>query len=100
MQVDKKLMNQTMREQLEADGDIPVEQRVMWEIGEPPADVLMEVRGSDFIGTWHGVAMRKDYKKPPKGKSGKGFRKKKWRWVYEDGNVFDGTPEAWRTIPT
>ena len=64
MQVNKKLMNQTMKEQLEDDGDIPVEQRVgkpflvrhketgeeLWATKEIEGGFLHEVPGYPVVG--------------------------------------------------
>ena len=72
---------------------------VRWERGEPPENVLLEVRGSNCTGDWYTVGIRKDYKKPPRGKSKKGF-KRGWRWLDEDGNTFEEPVEAWRPRPT
>ena len=47
----------------------------------PPENILVEVRGCDWIGDWTQKAMRKDYKNKPNhgGKRG-------WRWVGENGD--------------
>ncbi len=65
-----------------------------WETKEPLADVFLIVMGTECFGEWEMLAKRKDYKKPPKGKSGKGFRKG-WRWVDEEGFTVKHV-EGWR----
>lgn len=66
----------------------------------PPNEVMVEVRGTDFMGEWFGKAMRKDYVKPPAGtgkKRAKKAFKKGWRWCYENGDKFpDQAIDAWR----
>ena len=59
----------------------------------PPEGVMVEVRGSDYIGDWFGVAMRKDYKPG----STKKQLKRGWRWCYENGDRFDDQAiDAWK----
>jgi len=78
----------------------------MWhinpELNPPPNQVMVEVRGDDFMGAWYGFAMRKDYVKPPAGTGKKAAKKafrKGWRWCFEDGNRFhDQAIDAWRAI--
>ena len=61
----------------------------------PPEHVIVEVTGSDYLGTWVCTAMRVDYKR---GSSMKQL-KRKWRWCNADGTVFDDQAiDAWREI--
>lgn len=60
----------------------------------PPNEVLVEVRGTDFMGEWTTVAMRKDYKPG----STKKQLKRGWRWLDAGGSIFDDYIEAWRPL--
>lgn len=72
----------------------------------PPAELVVEVTGSDFAGDWVMRLMRKDYKqKPTNTKRYYKANGKFWRWVYPAG-VFAGmsvdakdVPDAWRPLP-
>jgi hypothetical protein len=60
----------------------------------PPEGVIVEIRGSDFMGMWSDTAKRVDYKKG----STKKQLKRKWRWM-KDGTAYeDQAIEAWRFI--
>jgi hypothetical protein len=76
-----------------------IDSAAKWEFGTPPNEVLMLVKCDDFRGEYIMKAMRKDYKKPKKGQSPKGFRKG-WRWVKEDGEALTikEKPSAWSYI--
>ena len=68
---------------------------IEWRTGTPPKDILLRVKCSDYMGEWETEATRKDYKKPPKGKSKKGCRKKQWRWVDSTGECFGDAVDYW-----
>lgn len=62
-----------------------------WRTDDPPNMVCVQVKCSDFRGEYTMSAMRKDYKKPQKGR--------KWRWVHacdEKHLTRKEQPEAWR----
>ena len=64
-----------------------------WSRCDPPENKLVEVKGSDCLGTWYGVAKKLTYKKKPKG------YKKNWRWVYADGErCRDQFIDEWKEI--
>lgn len=59
-------------------------------VEEPPMNVPVEVKGSDWSGTWYGRAMAVPYKKPKKNK--------KWRWMDVDKKgTFHGI-EEWKRL--
>lgn len=51
----------------------------------PPEGVMVFIRGTDLMGAWFSMAMRKDYKPG----STKQQLRRVWRWCYEDGTRFD-----------
>ena len=64
-----------------------------WRNDEPPENEFVEVRGLDYLGEWHGVAKRVEYKKKPKGFT------ETWRWVDHDGDRYvDQDVVEWREI--
>lgn len=62
----------------------------------PPNEVMVRILCDDWSGEYVIKAMRKDYKKPVKGKSKKGF-KQGWRWIGPDGQTLTRKeqPSAW-----
>jgi len=68
-----------------------------WRTDEPPNEVLVRIKASDFMGEYTALAMRKDFKKPKYGQSPKGFRKG-WRWIGSSGEPLSRkeSPEAWQ----
>jgi len=68
-----------------------------WRTDEPPNEVMVRIKASDFRGEYTALAMRKDFKKPNPGQSTKGFRKG-WRWIGANGITLGRkeTPEAWQ----
>ena len=70
-----------------------------WSTSTPPNEVMVLVLCDDCMGEFTMKAMRKDYKKPVKGRSKKGFRKG-WRWIGPNGQTLTRkeTPSAWRYL--
>ena len=70
-----------------------------WNTCEPPNEVMVYVKCDDCRGDYTMRAMRKDYKKPKKSRSLKGFRKG-WRWVNSKGEALSRKeiPTAWARI--
>lgn len=65
-----------------------------WMKTEPLENVLVEVRGSDCMGDWFGVAKKLTYKKLPHKNM-----KKAWRWVFADGlRYVDQDVDSWRIL--
>jgi hypothetical protein len=60
----------------------------------PPEGVLVEIRGSDYMGDWYDEAMRVDYKKG----STKAQLKRKWRWIKDGVTYDDQAVDAYRFI--
>lgn len=61
----------------------------------PPEGIIVEIKGSDYMGEWTGNAFRKDYKQG----SSKAHLKRKCRWMHPNGEVFDDQAvEAWRYL--
>ncbi len=65
-----------------------------WQTGEPPSDVMLNIRCDDYMGEYTSKAMRLNYtvRKP--------MYRKLWRWVDKDGYKLPRKeqPDAWAFI--
>jgi len=62
-----------------------------WHNTEPPENVLLDVKGTNYGGDWCGEAMKRTYKIKPE------WMKREWRWVNKCGSRYDNQRiDFWR----